>query len=455
MNMFKNISKVTIFALPISLSGLINMVASFIAMLFVARVGKIELAAGALSVSTYITIMTVFVFVLYSVGILASHYRGQQKNHEEIGRLIKTGFWVAIFMSIPAIILLWNVDKILILFRQDPKLINAAVGYFHYAALSMVPTLIGAVIAQFYTGIGKPRFSMIISTISLPFTIFFSYALILGKFGFPKLALAGVTAAIFIVQLILYISLLFYMYFSKSIKKYKIFSCGFWPNWSLCKNIFSLGIPVGIQFGSEIAAMTVATYFMGYFGVTALAAIQIVGQYSLIVVMITLGISQAVSILVSEALGNHDIYLMKQYLLSAIIILVSFFVLVFVVFLLIPKSLISIFIDINNPSNHQLVSLAIDLFIISAVLLLVDGVRNLLSGGLRGLHDSKAPMKIGVSCLWLISLPICYLVAFPLKGGPLGLRISFISGFLVAVILLWQRFNLKLATSAKIATNTQ
>jgi MATE family multidrug resistance protein len=245
------------------------------------------------------------------------------------------------------------------------------------------------------------------------------------------------------------------MYFSKSIKKYKIFSCGFWPNWSLCKNIFSLGIPVGIQFGSEIAAMTVATYFMGYFGVTALAAIQIVGQYSLIVVMITLGISQAVSILVSEALGNHDIYLMKQYLLSAIIILVSFFVLVFVVFLLIPKSLISIFIDINNPSNHQLVSLAIDLFIISAVLLLVDGVRNLLSGGLRGLHDSKAPMKIGVSCLWLISLPICYLVAFPLKGGPLGLRISFISGFLVAVILLWQRFNLKLATSAKIATNTQ
>jgi len=55
---------------------------------------------------------------------------------------------------------------------------------------------------------------------------------------------------------------------------------------------FSLGFPIGIQFGAELAAMTVATYFMGYFGVIALAASQIVSQYSLIVVMVTLGLSQ-------------------------------------------------------------------------------------------------------------------------------------------------------------------
>jgi Na+-driven multidrug efflux pump len=76
-------------------------------------------------------------------------------------------------------------------------------------------------------------------------------------------------------------------------------------------------------------------------------------------------------------------------------------------------------------------------------MLFLDGVRNLLSGGLRGLQDSKAPMFIGILCLWLISLPLSYIVAFDLNGGPIGLRIGFMSGFIVAAIILWLRISAK------------
>lgn len=42
---------------------------------------------------------------------------------------------------------------------------------------------------------------------------------------------------------------------------------------------------------------------------------------------------------------------------------------------------------------------------------------------------------IGVITLWLISLPIFYLVAFNFQGGPIRLRIGFLTGFVVAVVV--------------------
>ena len=78
-------------------------------------------------------------------------------------------------------------------------------------------------------------------------------------------------------------------------QKYPIFTGKFKPNFSLIKNIFLLGYPIGMQFGAELSAMTMATYFMGYYGTTALTASQIVSQYSMLVVMVILGLSQAVT----------------------------------------------------------------------------------------------------------------------------------------------------------------
>ena len=60
-------------------------------------------------------------------------------------------------------------------------------------------------------------------------------------------------------------------------------------------------MPIGMQFGGEFVAMTMATYLIGYFGVTALAASQIVSQYTMLVIILIIGLTQALSILVSEA----------------------------------------------------------------------------------------------------------------------------------------------------------
>lgn len=436
--------KILGFASPIIMSMMISMAAGFVAMLIVARLGDLELAAGALAISTFIPILTVSTTIFYSLSILISHYKGENKAAEDIGHLIKNAFWLAAIIAVPINILLQNIDKVLVLFKQDPKLIQLTKGYFFYAAFTMIPNLFGVVIMQFYTGIGKPRFSFIIASITLLPTILLSYILILGKFGFPVMGLAGISASSFIIGCLIVISILIYMYFHHDLQDFKIFSGRFLPDFQLSKKIFLLGLPIGIQFGTELAAIAVATYFMGYLGVIALAASQISSQYTILLVMIFLGIAQAVSIFVSEALAKKHNAAIKQYVVNAMLLLVVMFFIIIVLFVFFPKDFIGLYVNTNDPKNFPLVQLTSYLLIITGFLLLVDGLRNILSATLRGLHDSATPMRIGTICLWFVSLPVAYLAGLTLNGGPIWLRIGFISGFLLAVILLWRKLAKKL-----------
>lgn len=176
------------------------MISSFVAMMMVAKLGKMELAAGSLAISTHMPIMMVASTVFYAVGILISQSRGQRKGFVEIGSIVRNGFWLALVLAIITSSILCNIDKVLILIKQDPNLIELTKEYFYFSALSIVPTLLLAVISQFFSGIGNPKFTLCTSVLSFPINILFTYGFVLGKLGLPKLALGGITCSAFIVQ---------------------------------------------------------------------------------------------------------------------------------------------------------------------------------------------------------------------------------------------------------------
>lgn len=436
INLFQASYKMLGFALPLSTSGLIDMLASFISMMMVAQLGKEQLAASALAIPTWITLITVTSTVFYAVGIFIGHRRANEESPTEIGLFVKNGFWLAILLTIPAALGLCYIDRLFIFLGLNTQLIALTQPYFHFTALGIAPSLLIAVIIQFYLGIGKPRVPLLISIGCFPITLALSYGFILGHFNLPKLGFSGIACASFITQLIVLSTLLAMLRFQQSVGIYQIFKHFFQINWGICKAIFKLGLPIGIQFGGEILAITVSTVLLGYFGANALAASQIVTQYFMLALMLILNLTQALSILISEANGKNNTYEVQQYLRASGLILLLYSSVSALCFLGFPTHLTRFYLNNNNTS---LLPLTTAFFAISTLVLFFDGIRHLLSGALRGLQDSQTPMQIGVLTVWLISLPVSYLCGFIAHQGPIGLRLGFVSGFIVAAVMLWMR----------------
>lgn len=428
---------IVVIALPLSAGRLLNILSNFISMMMVAQCGKNELAAGFLAFSSTIAVVTSVVTVFYALSIRIRYYRGQNNNQVTIGILVKNGFFIAMILAIPAALIISNMDKMLLFIGQEPSLIYLTKKYFYYAGIGIFPFLALSIISQFYVGIGKPHMALIIELVSFPLTILLSYTLILGHFGFPKLGLTGVSLATLWVQTIILLASLIMVQMSKTNHVYGLFKKPFIPSWPVCRAMLVLGLPIGIQFGGELAAIAVSTYFMGYFGVDALAALQITSQYSIIVIMLSVGLAQALSLLVSEEYGKPKTsnLLIKKHLQASMLLLMLYIIPVTILFCTQSTRFAEFYMGTKN-LRPDFISLIQVFFILSALFLFFDGIRYLLSGTLRGLHNSQTATRINLATLWFISVPVSWMIVFIFDGGPIALRIGFLSGFIIAVLAL-------------------
>lgn len=433
--MKKFIKNLIQYALPISATNLISMASAFFTTMMLAELGHTELAALAIANTCYITLSAFLNTCLYSTSILIGQHLSAG-NKEEVASLIWNSLWLSMFLSLIGAALLWPMDRFLLLIGQSPKLVSYTVDYFHYGALTMIPSLIGSALGQVYNGLGRPLVSSVIVLIRLPLTVYFCYELILGHY---HLGLAGATLGLLIaVTLVLFVGLIYvrlsdvWLYLQmKHIKRY---------HWQKIKELFDVGIHIGLQFLGELGALSIATFFMGYLGSIALASSQIVSQYSILLIMIIIGISQALSIRISEVCGRQEYDLIESYTRAALILTTSIVLFFGIIYLCMPLQMMRVFIDIHDPFNNQLIELTHWLMFLAIPILLIDSVKNIYTSSLRGMKNSKTPMLIGNASLWFVGLPACYFIGIFAHQGPIGLRIGFSFGYIVATVALWIYF---------------
>ncbi len=423
------------YALPICATNLFSMGAAFFVTMMLAELGETTLAALAIANACYITLSVFLNTCMYSTSILIGQHTSSN-NKKAISGIIWNSFWLAMILGILGTALLWQGDKFLLLIGQPKALVDSTTQYFHYAALTLIPILFGSVISQAYNGLGKPVVSTIFVIIRLPLTLYFSYELILGHY---HLGLAGASYGLLLAQIVALLLGIIYMRFTSIWDYFSIKGVKYW-DWQEIKQVFNLGIHVGLQFLGEISAISVATFFMGYLGSVALASSQVVSQYSVLLVMIILGVSQAVSIRVSEACSRKEYALIDAYNAAALMIICITIALYSVLYLLIPNVLMSAFMDVHDPKNQSLMELTQWLMWIMIPVMVFSGIKDVYTGSLRGLKNSKTPMVIGTLSLWLVGLPLSYLMGIFYQGGAIGLRIGFSIGFLVSAVVVWIYF---------------
>lgn len=438
-NSFANASRDIIsLALPIAGSQLMNVASGFICMAMLAALGHEVLAASALIFATQVSIMVSGISILFSLSVLIGHSYGA-RDYQAIGDYVQQGWTLGLLLSIPIMLLFWHIDSIMLFFGQSEAIAAIVRSYFHAFTWAVIPGLLGTCNMQLGYGIHKKALIVYTSFMGVVILLIASYLLIFGKFGFPRLGVAGLAYATVAQYVFFTVFTTAFFIYEKSFARFELFRYRVHQHLDHFAKMFKIGWPISVQMGGEMLSFFVGSIMIGWLGTIALAAYQIVNQYYFLVVIPLFSLSQASGILVGHACGAKQFHEVKSLSYASIAIAILVSTVVALVFLMMPTFLASFYLNIHDPANAATLHLTILVFIVIAFSQILDSVRNVLIGILRGLFDTRFPMYLSLFTIWLLGMPLSYLLAFPLKLGAVGYVLGGLLGMLVCVCITTYR----------------
>ena len=437
---FSEVKQSFFLALPLIFANLVQAASGFIGTLMIAHLGKDELAASALVYSIYLTLIVFCFGVLNAISIFIAQNHGS-KNYRGISLAASQGLLLSVVISIPMIVILLLSPYALFLSHQNPHVIRLSTQYLYSLSLCILPLGLLISMEQFLIGLSKTKLVLLISVFQVPFEILVNYIYVFGKFGFPKLGIAGLGYGYATVFSVAAIMIALVLSKSELSKKYRPFAHLLQFNKEYFIDMLRVGFPIGFMYVVEVAFFLVVAFFMGRLSRDALAAHQIAIQYIELTMMIVYGLSMSTSVRVGHAVGQGNKEKIKLAVYANMFIGYCATTLAVVYYILWPKSLIALDLNIHNPQYIKMVHYSVVFLAIGGIGILIDNFRFVILGALRGLKDARIPMVITAAAFWLFGLPVAYLLAFILKLEGAGLWYGIIAGMIAASLFLYLRLN--------------
>jgi len=428
-------------SLPLVLTNLAQMAMTTTDLIFIGRLGPQALAASTLGVNLYNA------FALFALGLvtatapmIARETGARPDALGEVRRTVHQGLWSAVAISIPACLALWQGERLLLALRQPPELAALAAPYLH-ALLWAMPGFLGyLVLRSFVAALQRPRMALIAALASIAFNALANWILIFGKLGFPAMGLFGAGLASAIASLFLFLSMAVVVTVDRGFRRYRLFRQLWRPDWQRLRALWKLGVPIAIATAFEVTIFNAAAFLIGWMGAAELAAHAVALQLASISFMVPYGIAQAATVRVGHAYGAGKLADIGRAGWTAFALGIAFMAMSALGMILIPRVFIAAFLDLNDPANAQVISIAVSLLAVAALFQIVDGGQVLGAGMLRGLHDTRIPMLFAGVGYWCIGLPSGAALAFWAGWGAVGVWSGLAIGLSAVSVLVIQRW---------------
>ena len=414
-------------------------------MLFVGRLGSVQLAGVGLASSVLFEILIVAVGVVSIVAVLAAEARGAGSS-EGVRHAVRQGFLVALVLGIPGAIIGMNLAPVLALTGQDPRVIVYAERYLHAAAWFMIPYLLFVVLRSFVAALARARSVMVVTVAAIGVNALLAYALVFGRLGMPALGVAGAGWATTVTVWLMLAAMVVHTAGSRHFRHFHLYAAGPWIDGSTVREIFRLGAPAGGIALLESGMFVAVSIFMGVLGAAWLAANQIMFNVLAVGFMIALSVGEATGVRVAQAAGARSLRGVRSAAFSGVALGILVMLISAGVLWFFPRQIVSLFLDIGEPGSAGVVANAVVLAGIAAVFQVFDGLQAVASRALRGLRDTLVPMWIASLGYWLFGVAGGWLLSFPLGFGARGLWWGLALGLMVTSLALLRR----LATRTRI-----
>lgn len=246
---------------------------------------------------------------------------------------------------------------------------------------------------------------MYINLVGIATFIFFDIALVLGKFGFPKLSLHGSALATILQYGIMNAIAIAYIMFNPEYKKYfkRVFFTIF--SYSKTLQIINLSWPIIIDKTSFAVSYIWLAKMIAGMGTYAIATYDVVKNLERFAFVPAIAFAQIVTFLVSNRLGSNDpdgasATIKKVLALSTVAVGLC---------LLVMCLNATYFVSFFDPRGN-FTAFAATVFPLISMFVVFDLVQVVLAGALRGSGDVKAVMwtRFGVSLI--VFGPAAYLI---------------------------------------------
>ncbi|MFL5330412.1 MAG: MATE family efflux transporter [Gemmataceae bacterium] len=368
----------------------------FIDRVFLAHHSQTAMAATLPSVLLFWAFLNLFFHTAGYVATFVAQYSGAGRPHR-IGPAVGQALYFSIGSSVLFFALVPFVDQIVGLGGHSSELQAEEAIFLRCLCFGALPELIKATTFGFFNGLGQSRTVLAISITAMLVNAGLDYCWIGGHCGFPAWGIAGAgwaTVAASSVSALLGFTLLLR-------RRYRL-ECATDRLWqfdlALFRRLLLFGLPNGLFIAIETAAFSAFILIVGRMGQAELAASNMAFTLNMVAFLPTIGIGQAVEVLVGRHLGENRSDLAANRTWIGFGLGWTFMVCFAAVIVFVPDIALAPFATTENQSELSITRVILRFI---AFYSLFDSANVIFSNALRGAGDTKFVTKVMSALPWL------------------------------------------------------
>lgn len=412
-------------AIPVMLAraGFIIMVT--VDTIMTGQVSAQMLAHYGISMAPHITVLVVGIGLMAATSILTAQASGAKRDRE-IGAVWRNALVIAVFLGLLAASLLSYGEELLLLLGQSNDLAVNGGAAIRAFAVGMPGLFLLLACTFMLEGIRRPQVGMVITLSGNLVNAASNWLLIEGNWGFPEMGAAGAAMSTSITRWVMFLAALVYIFLLMPDRnRFGLMDKGL----SLVVAIkhLKLGLPLALSVGLQTAALAALATFAGWLGDTPLAAFQIANNVVGFLFMMSIGMANATSVRVANAVGRGDHTGRTTAGLTGLGLILCLQISVAILIEVFPGTLARVY-----TSDSAVLIIVIPIFLWVGLVIIADGSQAVLQGALRAMGKVWVPLAIYLASYWLLMVPLGYLLANLWGWGVEGLLFALLLGYAVA-----------------------
>lgn len=429
---------------PLVGANLLQMTVSAVDVIFVARLGTVELAAATLGVFLFnLSMFALIGLTSAAAPIIAAELGRRAHSVREVRRSFRMAMWVGAAGSVPVILILAHGETLLLLAGQDPVVAARAGTFLDIILFAIVPGVAAGIMRTTAAALDRAFWAFVVTALALGVAILTNWLFIFGHGGFPAMGLEGSALASVVTMIAMMLAYALILLTDRKLRRFRLFGRWWRTEWARFREIVRIGTPIMFTWFFEGALFGGAALLMGLIGVAEVAAHAVALNIAAVTFQIPFGIAQAATIRVGMGYGARDHVWIAHAGTAAILFGIGAMAITASMIWMMPRLLISAYIDVDAAANARVVALTTQYLTLAAIFQLVDGAQAVGAGVLRGLQDTRVPMIVAGLGYWVAGFGTAVVLGFGLGWEGVGIWTGLAVGLLVVSILLLWRWHIR------------